>query len=148
MVGKFSVPEQSVSLDAYEALRRTKASAETPEPTSSARLATKVSGTTSGGPPVAASAVAVGLALAVGLAVAVAVGLAVALAVGLAVAPKKLAPKKSCSSALGTSPWLGPWPCRRPSRWPPQPPDLVGVVHVRWCFLLRLTFLGDAFPKP
>jgi hypothetical protein len=85
MVGEFSVPKQSVSLGAYATPRRTKASAATPEPTS-ARLATKVSGTTSGGPPVAASAVAVGLALAVGLAVAPAVGLAMAVAVGLAVA--------------------------------------------------------------
>ena len=116
MVSEFSVPKQSVSLDAYGALRPAKANATTPEPTS-ARLATKVSGTISGGPPVAASAVAVGLALAVGLAVAVAVGLAVAVAVGLAVAPTALAPKKSCSGAtLGTSPWLDPLPCRRPSR--------------------------------
>jgi hypothetical protein len=50
----------------------------------SARLAAKVTGSTSGGPPLLGSAVAV----AVGLAVAVAVGLAVAVAVavGLAVA--------------------------------------------------------------
>jgi hypothetical protein len=51
----------------------------------SVRLATKVTGPTSGGPPLLGSAVAV----AVGLAVAVAVGLAVAVAVavGLAVMP-------------------------------------------------------------
>jgi hypothetical protein len=49
----------------------------------SARLAAKVTGSTSGGPPLLGSAVAVAVGLAV--AVAVAVGLAVAVAVGLAV---------------------------------------------------------------
>jgi hypothetical protein len=70
---------------AYETLRRRRPSAPTPEAIS-ATLATKVSGRTSGEPPLFGSAVAV--AVAVGLAVAVAMGLAVAVAVavGLAVA--------------------------------------------------------------
>jgi hypothetical protein len=70
-----------VSLAHYEAARRSSTSAPTPE-ARSVRVATKVTGPTSGGPPVLGNAVAV----AVGLAVAVAVGVAVAVAVGLAVA--------------------------------------------------------------
>jgi hypothetical protein len=69
-----------VSLAHYETARRSTTSAPTPEATS-VRVATKVTGPTSGVPPVVGSAVAV----AVGLAVAVAVGVAVAVAMGLAV---------------------------------------------------------------
>ena len=93
----------------------------------------------------AASAEAVGLAVAVRLAVALVVGLAV----GVTVAPKKLAPKKSCSgAALGTSPWgsiHGHAGALADGR--PNPQIYYDVVHVR-CFLSRLTFLRDDFPKP
>ena len=66
---------------------RTSTSAPTPEAIS-VRVATKVSGPPSGGPPVVGSALAVAVALAVALAVAVALAMAVALAlaVGLAMA--------------------------------------------------------------
>jgi hypothetical protein len=78
-----------VRLAHYETPRRSSTSAPTPE-AMSVRVATQVTGPTSGGPPVVGSglAVAVGLAVALAVAVAVAVGLAVALAVavGLAVA--------------------------------------------------------------
>ena len=52
----------------------------------STRLAAKVTGSTSGGPPALGSAVAVTVAVGLAVAVAVAVGVAVAVAVGLAVA--------------------------------------------------------------
>ena len=64
---------------------RTSTSAPTPEAIS-VRVATKVSGPPSGGPPVVGSALAVAVALAVALAVAVALALAVGLAMALALA--------------------------------------------------------------
>jgi hypothetical protein len=75
-----------VSLAHYETPRRSSISAPTPEPIS-VRVATQVTGPTSGGPLVVGSAVAVAVAvgLAVAVAVAVAVGLAVAVAVAVAV---------------------------------------------------------------
>ena len=69
----------------YETPHRTSTSAPTPEAIS-VRVATQVTGPTSGGPPVVGSALAVAVALAVALAVAVAVAVAVGLAVALAVA--------------------------------------------------------------
>ena len=70
----------------YEtAPRRTSTSAPTPEAIS-VRVATQVSGPTSGGPPVVGSGEAVAVALAVALAVAEALALAVGLAVALALA--------------------------------------------------------------
>jgi hypothetical protein len=77
----------------------------------SARLAAKVTGSTSGDPSVVGSAVAVALglavAVAVGLAVAVAVGLEVAVAVGVAVAVAvavglAVIPPPRCCSAKAT----------------------------------------------
>jgi hypothetical protein len=73
------------SLAPYETLRRTSISAPTPEAIST-RLATKVTGPASGGPPVLGNGAAVAVAVDVAVAVAVAVGVAVAIAVGVAVA--------------------------------------------------------------
>jgi hypothetical protein len=72
-----------VRLANYETPRRTTISAPNPEAIS-VRVATRVTSSPSGGPPVVGSALAVAVALAVALAVAVAI--AVALAVALAVA--------------------------------------------------------------
>jgi hypothetical protein len=64
---------------------RSSISAPNPEPIS-VRVATRVTGPPSGGPPVEGSALAVAVALAVALAVAVGLAMALALAVGLAMA--------------------------------------------------------------
>ena len=73
----------------YETTRRISTRAPIPQ-AKSVRVATQVSGPTSGGPPVVGSgeavAVALAVALAVVLAVVLAVALAVAVALGLAVA--------------------------------------------------------------
>ena len=75
-----------MSLAPYEtAPPRSSISAPNPEAIS-VRVATKVSGPPSGGPPVVGSALAVAVALAVALAVAVALALAVGLAMALALA--------------------------------------------------------------
>ena len=93
-----------MSLAHYETARRSTTSAPAPE-ARSVRVATKVTGPTSGGPPVLGNAVAV----AVGLAVAVAVGVAVAVAVGLAVAVAVamglavMAPPYCCAKAAEAS---------------------------------------------
>jgi hypothetical protein len=91
-----------VSLAHYETARRSTTSAPTPEAIS-VRVATKVTGPTSGGPPVLgnAVAVAVGLAVAVTVGVAVAVGLAVAVAV--AVGLPVMAPPYCCAKAAEAS---------------------------------------------
>ena len=68
----------------YETLRRRRASAPTPEATS-ARLATRVSGPASEGPPLLGSAVAVAVAVAVALPVALEVAVDVEVAVEVAV---------------------------------------------------------------
>src|SRR5215218_1373647 len=90
-----------LTLVPYKTLRRSSTSAPTPEDMST-RLAAKVTGSTSGGPPALGSAVAVGLAVAVavGLAVAVAVGLAVAVAVAVAVGLAVMASPKKFSHAM------------------------------------------------
>ncbi len=84
-----------MSLAHYETARRSTTSAPTPEAIS-VRLATKVTGSINGGPPLLGSAVAV--AVAVGLAVAVAVGLAVAVAVAVAVGLAVVPPPRCCSA--------------------------------------------------
>jgi len=89
-----------LSLIPYETLRRASISAPTPEAIS-ARLATKVTGPTSGGPPLLGSAVAVAVAVAVGLAVLVAV--AVAVAVGLAVMAPPCCSAKAAGASSSTS---------------------------------------------
>ena len=76
----------------YETLRRNRTSAPTPE-AMSARLAAKVTGITSGGPPVLGSPVAVALGLAV----------AVAVAVGLAVIPPRCCFAKAAEESRSTS---------------------------------------------
>jgi hypothetical protein len=87
----------------YEILRRNRTSAPTPEAIS-ARLAAKVTGNTTGGPPLLGSAVAVAVGLAVAVAVglavavAVAVGLAVAVAVAVAVGLAVIPPLRCCSA--------------------------------------------------
>jgi hypothetical protein len=69
----------------------------------SARLAAKVTGITSGGPPVLGSPVAVALGLAVAVAVAVGLAVAVAVAVGLAVIPPRCCFAKAAEESRSTS---------------------------------------------
>jgi hypothetical protein len=79
-----------LSLAHYNTLRRSSTSAPMPEAIS-VKLANKVTGPTSGGPPLLGSAVVVAVAVAVAVdmevAVAVAVGVAVAVAVEVAIPP-------------------------------------------------------------
>src|SRR5215207_641429 len=92
-----------VRLAHYEtAPRRTSTSAPTPEAIS-VRVATQVTGPTSGGPPVVGSAVAVAVGLAVAVAVAVAVGLAVAVAVAVGLAVIKCCFAKAAEANSRTS---------------------------------------------
>jgi hypothetical protein len=88
--------------NAYETLRRNRTSAPTPEAIS-ARLATKVTGPTSGGPPLLGSAVAVGLAVAVAVGLAVAVAVAVVVAVAVAVMPPPCCLAKAAEESSSTS---------------------------------------------
>jgi hypothetical protein len=86
----------------YKTLRRNRTSAPTPEAIS-VRLATKVTGPISGGPPLLGSAVAVAVGLAVAVAVGLAVAVAVAVAVGLAVMPPPCCSAKAAEESSSAS---------------------------------------------